>query len=308
MTTAARSRLERPDDEPSLAYALRRPEGPVRGAALVVHGYAEHSGRYDEVVEALAGRGILTATFDLRGHGHSGGPRGHVDRFSDFVRDVDDLLGALGREEAWRRAGPPVLLGHSLGGLIAFHAALADPGQVRALVLSSPYFGLALRVPAVKRLAARALSRVRPGLGLPSGLRGADVTTDPERARAYDDDPLVFPNATARFFTESLAAQARALEQAPSMRLPILILQAADDKVASTAASRALFERIGSLRKEYRSCEGCYHEIFNERGRDRWVGEAADAVLAFCRDGADDDIDIDAGDDDKGERPEKARL
>jgi alpha-beta hydrolase superfamily lysophospholipase len=277
-----RSRLERPG-APPLAYALHPPGGEAWGAALIVHGYAEHMGRYDEVIEALTGRGVAVGAFDLRGHGHSGGPRGHVDRFADFLRDVDDVLGALGKHEAWRRAGPPVLLGHSLGGLIAFHVALADPGHVRALVLSSPYFGLALRVPAVKRLAAQALSRVRPAFSLPSGLRGADVTTDPERARAYDDDPLVFPNATARFFTESMAAQARALELAPSLRLPLLVLQAADDRVASAVASRALYERVGSLRKEFRSCEGCYHEIFNERGRERWVREAADAVLGFCR-------------------------
>ncbi|HEU4407606.1 MAG TPA: alpha/beta hydrolase [Polyangiaceae bacterium] len=278
---ASRSRLERAG-APPLAYALHLPAGAPKGAALVVHGYAEHMGRYDEVVEALTGRGVAVGTFDLRGHGNSGGPRGYVDRFADFLRDVDDVLGALGNEDAWRGAGPPVLLGHSLGGLIAFHVGLADPGHVRALVLSSPYFGLALRVPAVKRLAAQALSRVRPAFSLPSGLRGADVTTDPERARAYDDDPLVFPNATARFFTESLAAQVRALEHAPSLRLPLFVLQAADDRVASAATSRALFERVGSLRKEYRSCEGCYHEIFNERGRDRWVREAADAVLSFC--------------------------
>jgi alpha-beta hydrolase superfamily lysophospholipase len=279
---ATSARLERPG-APPLAYALHPARGEAKGAALIVHGYAEHLGRYGEVIDALVGRGVTTAVFDLRGHGNSGGPRGHVERFADFVRDVDDVLGALSKNEAWRKAGPPVLLGHSLGGLISFHVALADPGHVRALVLSSPYFGLALRVPAVKRAAAQALSRVKPAFSLPSGLHGADVTTDPERAKAYDDDPLVFPNATARFFTESLAAQARALELAPSMRLPLLILQAADDKVASAPASRALFERVGSLRKEYRSCEGCYHEIFNERSRDRWVAEAANAVLGFCR-------------------------
>jgi acylglycerol lipase len=279
----AASRLERPS-APAIKYTRHAPEGEPKGAVLVVHGYAEHSGRYDEVVEALTSRGLLAATFDLRGHGHSAGPRGHVERFGDFVRDVDDLLETLGRNEAWRRAGPPVLLGHSLGGLISFHAALADPGQVRALVLSSPYFGLALHVPAPKRAAAQALSRLRPTFSLPSGLRGRDVTRDRDRARAYDDDPLVFPNATARFFTESMAAQARALELAPSMRLPLLVLQASADKVASATASRALFDRVGSLRKEYRSCEGCYHEIFNEPGRERWVREAAEAALAFCTD------------------------
>lgn len=280
----ARSRLERPG-APTLAYASHPPAGDAKGAVLVVHGYAEHSGRYGELVAALTQRGLAAATFDLRGHGRSEGERGYIDRFSDFVRDVDDMLAELGKNEAWRRAGPPVLLGHSLGGLIAFHAALADPGQVRALVLSSPYFGLALQVSRAKRAAGIAMSRVRPHFALPSGLRGVDVTSDPERARAYDDDPLVFPDVPARFFTESLSAHVRALELAPLLRLPLLVLQADRDKVASPAASRAVFDRVGSLRKEYRSCEGCYHEIFNEPGRERWLNEAAEASLAFCQAG-----------------------
>ena len=268
---------------PSLAYAIHRPAIPVVGSVLLSHGYAEHSGRYDEVVAALVERGLLVATYDLRGHGRSAGPRGHVLQFSEYLDDVQALTKMLGEDAAFRAAGPPVLLGHSLGGLISFHAALADPGAYRALVLSSPFFGLALAVPAAKRFAGQVLSRIVPGFGLPSGLRGADVTQDPERARAYDADPMLITKATARWFTEALAAQATAFARAPSMRLPIAIFAGGADRVASTPATEEIFARIGSSSKRLEVLPGQFHEIFNDPDRARWIALAADAALGFAK-------------------------
>jgi alpha-beta hydrolase superfamily lysophospholipase len=238
--------------------------------------------RYGAVTRALLERGLVVASYDLRGHGRSGGERGQILRFDEYVRDADDMAAALGGEPVWRGAGPPVLLGHSLGGLVAFHVALRDPGAVRGLVLSSPFFGLGLDVPAVKKAAGRFLSGVWPSFSMPSGLRGADVTRDAALARAYDNDPLIFKNTASRWFTEALGAQQRALSLAPSMRLPLFIVQAGDDRIASVAATRALFDRVGSLTKTLRIAEGSYHEVFNDLERERWIAEAADAALAFC--------------------------
>src|SRR5262249_44312731 len=98
-------------------------------------------------------------------------------------------------------------------------------------VLSGPFFGLALEVPKVKVLAGRFASRVYPKLGLPSGLHGKDMTHDPERAKAYDEDPLVFPNATARWFTETVKAQERALANAPKLSLPLYMAFGSADPV-----------------------------------------------------------------------------
>ena len=274
--------LSRPG-APAISYSLHRPSGAVAGAVLLTHGYAEHAGRYDEVVDALVARSLLVARYDLRGHGHSEGPRGHVDRFSEYIEDATALLGQLRKDAAFRDAGAPVLLGHSLGGLISFHLALSDPGSFRAVVLSSPFFGLALAVPAPKRLAGRVLSRILPKVGLPSGLRGADLTHDAVKARAYDEDPMLVPKATARWFTEAMKAQADAFERAPSMQLPIAIFAGAEDKVASTPAAEALFARIGSSNKRFEALAGQYHEIFNEVDRARWIAMAADAVLGFAR-------------------------
>jgi alpha-beta hydrolase superfamily lysophospholipase len=272
----------RRDGRPTLRYELHRPTGLVKGAVLLTHGYAEHSGRYGEVVAALVARGLLTATWDLRGHGHSEGIRGYVERFSEYPGDANDLLVELARDEAWKAAGPVVLIGHSLGGLITFHVGLDDPGRFRGAILSSPFFGLALAVPAPKRLAAKLMSRVVPAFALPSGLKGADLTHDAALATAYDNDPLLVKKVPSRWFTEVTAAHQVALERAPSWRIPLLIMAGGDDRVASVPAARALFERVGASDKEFRPLEGQFHEIFNEVERPRFIAMAADRAAALC--------------------------
>jgi alpha-beta hydrolase superfamily lysophospholipase len=273
--------LRRHAEQPSLSYTLHLPQAHPKGCVLLTHGYAEHSGRYGEVVDALLARELAVATYDLRGHGRSEGFRGHVERFDEYLADADDLLTELAKVSAWRDAGPPVLLGHSLGGLITFHLALRDPGRFRAIILSSPFFGIALAVSPVKKAAGRLMSRLAPKFGLPSGLHGADLTHDAAKARAYDEDPMLVKNATSRWFTEAVNAHERALRDAPSMMLPALFLVAAADKVASAPATKAVFERVGSRSKELRMLEGQYHEIFNETDRAKWIAMAADGARAF---------------------------
>ncbi len=282
MTATPTDRLARRDPrDPVLAWRLHRPDGAPKGAVLLTHGYGEHSGRYDEVVAGWTARGLLVATWDLRGHGHSEGPRGHVAHFSDYVRDAIELLDALDADVAWHAASPPVVFGHSLGGLITAHVALAAPGRMRGVALSSPFFGLALSVPAAKRIAGRLMSRLVPTFGLPTGLKGADLTHDEAIAHAYDVDPLGVKNATARWFTEATAAQAEAFERAPELRLPLLCLHGGADKVASVEASEAFVARASSKDKRHERIAGRYHEILNEPERAGYITAFADAMCAW---------------------------
>jgi alpha-beta hydrolase superfamily lysophospholipase len=267
--------------EPTLRYEVHAPTtAETLGAVLLTHGYAEHSGRYTQVVRALTARGFVVATYDLRGHGNSEGARGYIDRFDDYLRDARGLLTHLADDPAWKQGGKPVLLGHSLGGLITFLLGLEV--SHRGAVLSSPFFGLALPVPGIKKAAGRLLSKLAPHVALPSGLKGADVTHDAALARAYDNDPLLVPRVPARWFTEATGAQVTAFERAPTWQEPLLLLQAGADKIASADASRALFERVGSARKELRVLEGQYHEIFNEIDRDRFIQLAVEGAARFC--------------------------
>lgn len=267
----------RPGGAPTLAYQLSLPSD-ARAAVLLLHGYGEHGGRYRRVIERWAAKGLATIVPDLRGHGWSAGVRGYCDRFSDYHEDVDDVLGVL-------RARTPGLrlfgFGHSFGGLIAATYALGHSGAFHAIVLSSPYFGLALSVPSHKRLAGQIASRVLPKLALPSGLQGKDLTHDETIARLYDTDPLVNKGATARWFTESSAAQRDLLARAAQIRAPIVIFQGGADRVASPAAARAVFDRLGSVDKRFDERNGLFHEILNEPvAGDAIADEMADWILA----------------------------
>lgn len=267
--------------DPMLHYALYPATKPAGACVLLTHGYGEHSARYSHVVEAWNDRGITVATYDLRGHGLSDGVRGHVRFFGDYVRDALDVLDALSHEPEWASSGMPFAFGHSLGGLITFHLAASHPQRFRGVVLTSPFFGLALDVPAAKRVAGSIFSALWPTMSLPTGLKGADVTRDPVVADLYDRDPLVGHNATARWFTETQRAQADARQLARDFKLPVFCLQGGADKVVSIEATRTILELVSSADRTYIPVDGAYHEVLNDPGREKLIAQLADQVLAW---------------------------
>jgi lysophospholipase len=265
---------------PTLSYQLSMPPN-AKAALLLCHGYGEHGGRYRRVVQRWAKKGLACGVLDLRGHGWSGGARGHCDRFSDFHDDVDDLLAVM-REHV---SDIPLFgFGHSFGGLIVTTHALSRPSIYKGLVLSSPFFGFHDAVASgAKKALGEVASRLYPGLAFPTGLNGSMVTHDETLARLYDHDPLVNKNATARWFTETDAAQKDLLARAGQLRIPVLVMAAGADRVVSTPAARAVFERFSSSDKTWDERVGLYHEILNEP--DVWEGIAdqmADWVLAHA--------------------------
>jgi alpha-beta hydrolase superfamily lysophospholipase len=246
---------------PRLYFNATSGQDPPRAVVALVHGYADYGARYAHVADAWTERGIASVAIDLRGHGRAGGRRGYCERFTDYLDDFAELEMLVEK----RAPGVPrFLFGHSFGGLIAAAVAIANPAPWRALALSAPYFGLALDVPPAKVFAGKLVSRVIPMLGLPSGLKGADMTHDTARARAYDADPLIFKNATARWFTEAQAAQARTLERAPSLTMPLYLVMGTEDRVAKMASARAFFDAAGSADKTWNARPGLFHEVLNE--------------------------------------------
>jgi alpha-beta hydrolase superfamily lysophospholipase len=213
----------------------------------------------------------------MRGHGRAEGPRGFCKSFSEYFDDVAELV-ALIDERA--PSAPRVLFGHSFGGLVAANVALATPANWRGLVLSSPFFGVALRVPPAQKIAGRVVSRILPRVGMPSGLRGRDVTHDPVRARAYDEDPLVFKNANARWFIESEAAQDSAIARAPSLAMPLYEFMGTADRIAKIERAREFFDAAGSADKTWVPLEGLFHETLNEVDWRPVATGVADWVLA----------------------------
>jgi lysophospholipase len=232
----------------------------ARARVLVVHGFAEHSGRYSHVLRGLAERGHDAWAIDLRGYGRSDGGRGCVKRFDDYLEDLTALVQTATQD----RTVPAFLLGHSMGGLVASRFIQERPSGIRGLVLSSPFFRVKMPVPAVKRGAAHILSAVLPRFTLPTNLDPQHLSRDPEVGKAYMADPLVFGTATTRWFTETMAAQARAFAAAPATRTPVLLVHGAADNLVDPEGSREWFEHLGSPDKTLRLWPELRHEILNE--------------------------------------------
>jgi alpha-beta hydrolase superfamily lysophospholipase len=263
-----------------LVWQSWAPDGHAAAVLAVVHGYGEHGGRYGFLVDDMVPRGYTVFTFDLRGHGRSPGRRGHIDRFGDYLADTRAFLAQV------RRAcpnTPVVLLGHSMGGLIA--AALAEEDDaglaqerdagLAGVVLSSPFLGLRLAVPALQIKTARLLSRVAPTLRMPNPLRAEQLSHDPAVVAAAGADPLNHRRTTARWGVEILNAQPAVIAAAGRLRTALLLLYAADDPIADPRAAERFFERAGSADKAKRCYAGYYHEIFNEVGRAAVFGDLA---------------------------------
>lgn len=242
--------------------------GPTRSAVLLVHGIGEHSGRYDHVGRFLAARGHDVLAFDNRGHGQSGGRRGHVDHFGQFLDDVEDHV--LER----RQLGlPVVLIGHSLGGLISATYVVEGRPAPDLLVLSAP--ALKAQIPAWQRRLAPVLARVWPTVFVPGGIDGALLSRDPEVQRAYLSDPLRVAGSTAGLGQQIFAAMETTTANLARITLPTYVLHGSEDNLVPLAASQPL---EGRPNVTYRRWEGLRHECFNEPNRDEVLGEMADWI------------------------------
>ncbi|MDP3703838.1 MAG: lysophospholipase [Candidatus Omnitrophota bacterium] len=244
------------------------PVASPHGTIVLVHGGGEHAGRYEETATRLNREGFSVVAPDLRGHGRSPGQRGHVLRFEEYLEDVAACL----ERDVPADQRPPILLGHSLGGLVCTYYAIKYPAAIRCLVLSSPLWGLNVPVPAWKHAVACGLSTVWPSFAMTRPMNSAEVLShDPMIGRKYEDDPLVHVAVSCRFYTQ----MRRCLEQLPrvlpQLTVPTLVLQAGDDRIASAEATRRLFPLVGAAQKRLIVYDGFYHEILNEVEKERVI-------------------------------------
>ena len=239
---------------------------PGHSAALIVHGYAEHGGRYRELATELGEAGVASLAIDLRGHGRSQGPRGHILRFEEYLEDIEaGLEAAAARADGGRLA----LIAHSNGALAALRI-LADPYRtsppIAAAVFSSPFLALREHISPFKRAIGALASRVLPALTLPNEIDIQTLTHDPEKLKERRLDTLCHDVASARWYTEAVATQAWVLEFAHRVEVPSLWLVAGEDAIAYPSASRRVAERIPAP-LDYRELDGLYHEVLNETAR-----------------------------------------
>lgn len=234
---------------------------PTRGTVILVHGLGEHAGRYGQVAARLNHWGFAVRGYDQHGHGGSGGLRGALPTDTRLLDDLADIVDST-RERMDERT-PLILLGHSLGGLVAARFASLQMRPINALVLSSPALDAGLG--AFQKLLLRVLPRLAPDLRLANGLNDAFLSHDPAVVRAYRADPLVHRRISARLARFIAETGPATLAQAPCWTLPTLLMYAGADRLVSPAGSRAFAAAAPSALVTAECFETLYHEIFNER-------------------------------------------
>lgn len=252
-----------------------RPTGPAKAALVLIHGLGEHSSRYSNLVSALNTRAIAIYTMDNRGHGRTPGQRGFIQHWSDLREDVRSLI----QLTAVNEPGLPIfLMGHSLGGLIAFEYALHYPAGLCGLILSAPGLSTEGISPMILKISSL-LSRVWPTLSLPTGLKATAISRDPAVVEAYTNDALVHSITTPRLATEGVAAINDVVAHAPELKLPLLMLHGDADQIVPAQATRSVFNTISSSNKRYISYPGAYHEPHNDLGWQQVVQDIGDWIV-----------------------------
>lgn len=248
-----------------LYWIGRVPPAPA-GVLVFVHGVGEHCGRYHHVLDYFAARAFSCFAFDLRGHGRSSGQRGQVGTFDEYD---DDLATVMAHVATVAPEPRPVLVGHSMGGLIALRHTLLHPGAQSATILSSPALGLSgISATPFFQWLVKLFGAWKPRYGLPSGLGTKWLSRTPGVERAYLDDPLVTGRLTPSWFGAFVEAVRDAHERAPSLVTPLLLMQSGADKIVDSKWARRWVERAPESLVTLHVWEGFYHEMFNEPERE----------------------------------------
>ena len=260
-------------------YSRRYQVASPRAAVVLVHGFGEHSGRYDALIRHLCEHGYAVTVYDHRGHGKSSGLNGHIDRFTDYEDDLQEIMESVRKLQPGKKL---FLIGHSMGGLVTLRYLSRAGAQVDGAVISAPLLAIAARVPAHKLLIARIGAALAPRLRLANDIDPAVLSRDPEIGRAYAADPLVGKLVSTRWFAEAVNAMKGVKTDAAKITTPLLLMHGTEDRLAAIQATKEVYPLISSSDKELRILEGFYHELFNEPEKEElyhrvtdWLGARA---------------------------------
>jgi len=248
----------------NIYYQAWLPDGKVKAVLLVVHGLGEHSGRYLNVVNHFVPLGYAVYALDHLGHGKSDGAREMVQRFEDYT---DTLTIFYKLVKGWQPDKPIVLLGHSMGGLIATHYLLDHQADFKAAVISAPAIKIGAGISPATITMGKILSVLAPSAGV-LGLDASFISHDPEVVKAYVNDPLVFHGKTpARLAAEMLKAMQRVTTEVGTIHLPFIAIQGGQDKLVDPGGVQMLHDQAASTDKTIKVYPELYHEVFNEPER-----------------------------------------
>lgn len=236
------------------------PSVALRGVVIVVHGLGEHAGRYDHVAQRLNQWGFAVRGYDQCGHGESGGPLGSLPTDTRLLDDLADIIDST--RDRMQRGTPLILLGHSMGGLVAGRFVSLGIRPVDGLIMSSPALNAGMN--AFQKFLVSVLPRIAPNLRVGNGLNPQFLSHDPSVVAAYLGDRLVHDRISARLARFIATAGPQTIALASQWKVPTLLMYAGDDRLLNPQGSRD-FAAVAPKAVVTSVCfESLYHEIFNE--------------------------------------------
>jgi len=263
----------------NLYYQCWLPEANPKAILLVVHGWAEHSGRYANLANYFLPRGYAIFALDQRGHGKSEGVRGYVERFSDYLDDLQTFIKIVKNEYADKNI---FLVGHSMGATVAtaYTATGTNQQDLAGLILSGVGIKPGQSLSSALIPLARLMSILTPKMGV-MVLEASAICRDQDVVDAYINDPLVYRGKiTCRFGAEMLATVRKLPSEIPQINLPILIMHGTADRLCNPEGSQILYDTVGSNDRTLKLYDGFYHEIFNEPGHKQVLADTEEWIAA----------------------------
>lgn len=252
-----------------LYYNRSIPQGAIANV-IINHGFAEHSGRYQYVVERLNEQGIGVYRYDLRGHGKSICEKGYIKDFFDFIEDADKVVG-LAKDEYPEL--PLFMLGHSMGGFITCIYGIHHPNKLEGQLFSGAAVKKLPSTKGLRGISLKLLNKFMPRLKIKNPVSN-DICSVQEVVNNYEKDPLVLKEAALNLYVEFLVKGMKWIEKnIEKYEYPCLITHGGDDKIVPKKIGMYLYNNISSKDKEIKIYDGLQHEILNEKDRYKVVDD-----------------------------------
>jgi len=258
-------------DQNELFFQTWTPDS-VRGVVVITHGLAEHSECYHPLAKSLSDDGWQVFAWDLRGHGRSEGKRGFVLNISSYIEDLGCMLDVVVKQTKVKPENL-VIFGHSLGGLISLRHLQTHNREYGALVLSSPALGLSMPVPKFKETLANFAIKWIPSLTMFNEIKYTDLTHDEEMIKSYQTDNLRHDKISPGLFLSMVENFKEAAAAVGSIRQPVLMQLAGDDRLVSTSAARDFYEHLPNKKSQLETYAESYHEIYNDFEKDKAIAD-----------------------------------
>ncbi len=258
-----------------LYYQSWQPQDEPKAVLVIIHGVAEHSNRYLNLVDNLVPEGYAIYSYDQRGHGNSPGQRGYIESWDEYRSDLNLFLELVQSREP---ALPVYIYGHSQGALIVLDYLIMEHSSLSGTIVSGSPLASDDAASPLLVASAKILSRVWPTFSLDSPINPAQLSCDARVVKKYQDDPAVFKILTARWGTEYLKTQNMVRENAAAIDLPILILHGGEDSLCNPKGSQYLYDQVSSADKTLKIYPSYFHEIHNEPGHITVIQEMNDWI------------------------------